>query len=133
GEERGGAQDTDDGADGHLVRVADEAAYQVAGQHEGGAHDRDPGDGAAQVVAHGEVHDVRHDQADERHRADGDDVHGGDQRDDRQAQRDDPSVVQPEVLRERLAHAGHGEPVGGHVGDGGEGGADPQHLVATSQ
>ncbi|KAG1385630.1 hypothetical protein G6F60_014768 [Rhizopus arrhizus] len=50
-QEQDAAQHADDRADGDFIRVDDEAADDVAGQHEDAAQRRDPGDGTAHVVS----------------------------------------------------------------------------------
>src|SRR5690554_1084155 len=132
-EEDGAAHEAYDGADGDLEGVAQRAPQDVAGQHEAGAEDGQPRDGTAHVVAYQQADHVGHHQADEGDGAHGHHVHGRDERDDGEPQRHDAPVVDAQVLGERLAHAGHGEAVGGHVGQQREAARQPQQLVAPAQ
>src|SRR5690606_4251230 len=63
GEEERGAEDAEDGADGDLVGILDQAAEEVAGKHEGSSGNGDNGERPAKIVAHRPGHEIGHDEA----------------------------------------------------------------------
>src|SRR5699024_480517 len=88
---------------------------------------------AAQIVAAQHLHDVGHDESEERQVADDDgDDSRGDGHEDR-ADEDDPDVVEADVRRDLLAQAGDGEAAGGDEYGDDDAGDDPQHLVLSAQ
>ncbi|KAG1085008.1 hypothetical protein G6F40_014315 [Rhizopus arrhizus] len=96
-QEQDAAQHADDRADGDFIRVDDEAADDVAGQHEDAAQRRDPGDGTAHVVSQHQADGVGHDQAQERDAARRHHHHGRNRGHDQEADECQACVIQPQV------------------------------------
>jgi hypothetical protein len=88
------ADDADDDADRDFIGRANNAAQNIAGEHEAGAHHGHPGDGAAHVVANHEADEVGDDEAKEGDGADRHEHDSADQRNDDQAQHHDALIVE---------------------------------------
>src|SRR5690625_3985091 len=119
-EEQGSADEADHRADRNFVRVTDYASEDVADEHESCPEHRQERNGAPDVVAQHHADHVRNDEADERNRADVHDVDGRYEGHDREAEGHDTAVIDSEVFRERLTHAGDREPVRRNVGEYGQ-------------